>query len=851
MYFKNIELFDIEKNVSENKHIYAHMIDGNDKETLKQHLDLAYKYFVKLCDEKDINSVFEKIQNNLLKNSSKECIDLFKELIVNAIYIHDLGKVNSDFQYIKMNNKIFKNTPQICSKHSMLSSIMYFDYYFDKIKKSNIKGGDNMLLLLFMTINSYVISKHHGILTSFSDFIEKLPSEFRNYISNKELYKNYDLEITLNEKTVESLMIRLKDYMEKYYSKKNLDIDLYIYSRLIFSLLTSCDFYATSEYQNKTVIDDFGTIKDVGKYYDVYKSSKIYEGVEQHKRYLNGAGECKFKENDINRLRTEMNIESEENLVREASKNIYYLEAPTGSGKTITSINLALKSLEINKSLNKIFYIFPFNTLVEQTYTTFVDDIFKNIENIKADISVINSITPISTVDKEEDNKRVNDEYSKQNIDYEKSLLNRQFLHYPIVLTTHIGFFNYLFGTSREETFPLIHLANSVVILDEIQSYKNSIWKEIILFFEKYAEILNIKIIIMSATLPRLDKLGFENGNFAYLIKNRDKYFNSKLFKNRVKVNFDMLEFEIFNMENLLEKVIEASESKNKILIEFIKKTSAVEFYKLLKSEFEDVMLVSGDDNKNERKKIINKVKKQEKAILVATQVVEAGVDIDMDVGFKDISILDSEEQFLGRINRSCKKPECIVYFFNLDDASGIYKHDFRKQTHLTLINGEIRDILLSKDFEKYYDKVIVDIENSKNECNDNNIEDFLIEKVGKLEFEHVKEKMRLIDKLRDYTVFLNTEIILDNGEILVGSEVWDEYINIIRDNDMSYAKRRIEISKVMEKVDYFTYKLRKFTNSYSDSIGDVFYIDDGEKYFTDGKFDRSKFGEDANHEFI
>ena len=115
-------------------------------------------------------------------------------------------------------------------------------------------------------------------------------------------------------------------------------------------------------------------------------------------------------------------------------------------------------------------------------------------------------------------------------------MLNRQFIHYPIVLTTHIGFFNYLFGTSREETFPLVHLVNSVVILDEIQSYKNSIWKEIIIFLEKYAEILNIKIIIMSATLPRLDKLGGKNDNCAYLIEDREKYFSSKLFKNRVDV---------------------------------------------------------------------------------------------------------------------------------------------------------------------------------------------------------------------------------------------------------------------------------------------------------------------------
>lgn len=66
---------------------------------------------------------------------------------------------------------------------------------------------------------------------------------------------------------------------------------------------------------------------------------------------------------------------------------------------------------------------------------------------------------------------------------------------------------------------------------------------------------------------------------------------------------------------------------------------------------------LSGDDSIAERKRILDKVKKAtDTIILVSTQVIEAGVDIDMDIGYKNISKLDSEEQFLGRINRSCKK---------------------------------------------------------------------------------------------------------------------------------------------------------------------------------------------------
>ena len=64
---------------------------------------------------------------------------------------------------------------------------------------------------------------------------------------------------------------------------------------------------------------------------------------------------------------------------------------------------------------------------------------------------------------------------------------------------------------------------------------------------------------------------------------------------------------------------------------------------------------MTGDSSILDRKRMIRKIEALDSVILVATQVVEAGVDIDMDIGYKDISRLDSEEQFMGRINRSCK----------------------------------------------------------------------------------------------------------------------------------------------------------------------------------------------------
>ncbi|MCC0738329.1 CRISPR-associated helicase Cas3' [Clostridioides sp. ZZV14-5902] len=855
MYFEKVELFDINSNVNNYQNIYAHINKDKSPETLKEHSDLVYSYFMKLCIKRDLESCLKRIEDKFFKNNSYLSKDFYRELMLNMVYMHDLGKINVSFQSVKMNNKNFKSISTRYTKHSFISSILYFDYYFEKLKKADVE--EKKLLKLFLMINTYVISKHHGVLKSFREFLSSFENEFINIEDNfKDLFiHNYNLEIKSTSKTIKKIISDTYKYLDDSFIKDGLDIDLYIYSKLMFAIITSCDFYATSEYNSRKSIDDFGTIDNHNKYYDVFKKSKIYENMNRYREYLNNDEKCPYEDNDINKLRTEMSIEAEETMTYNLSKNIFYLEAPTGSGKTVTSINLALKFIELNQSLIKIFYIFPFNTLIEQTKSIFINDLFNSVKDIEKDVVVINSITPIQTYDEEEDNKDVKEYSTKQKIDYEKSLLNKQFLHYPIVLTTNIGFFNYLFGVSREESFPLIHMINSVVILDEIQSYKNEIWKEIILFLEKYAEILNIKIIIMSATLPRLNKLGCNDDNFAYLVRYRDKYFKNPLFKDRVNISFEMLNSEVNSIEEIVKKVVEESERYNKILIEFIKKSSALKFYKNIKEKLKDksesIYLITGDDNKLERKKIINKIKDIGSVILVATQVVEAGVDIDMDLGFKDISIIDSDEQFLGRINRSCKKLDSKVYFFNLDDAKEIYRKDIRKEKNLTLNEESNREIILEKDFEKYYDKIIARIEENKNKHNDENIDVFTNDIVGKLDFKSVNERMTLIDKLRDYTIFLNTQVEDESGNIVVGSDVWEDYVSLLKNNDIEYSEKRVKMSDIMEKLDYFTYKLRKFDNSFNDYIGDIFYIDDGEQYFTDGKFDRSKFNENVEHEYI
>ena len=403
------------------------------------------------------------------------------------------------------------------------------------------------------------------------------------------------------------------------------------------------------------------------------------------------------------------------------------------------------------------------------------------------------------------------------------------------------------------------------MIIDEIQSYKNKIWKEIIIFLQKYAKLLNIKIIIMSATLPKLSFLLEEKIRIPSLIIDRDKYFKNPLFKNRVKLNFEFLENEYEREEilNILEsKIMEKyANHDKKIVIEFIKKQSAMDFYKKVLEKYpeysEDIFLITGDDNKFEREKIISETKniKRKGLLLIATQVIEAGVDIDMDIGFKNISILDAEEQFLGRINRSCKKSNCEVYFFKLDKGNSIYKDDERVFENLTLENIEMREILENKDFDKFYNIVLKELEIESKKLNENNLNEFKENKLLYLNFKSIYERMKLIDeKIGTKLLFLARNIKKDN-EIILGNEVWNNLKKVFLNKEMSYAERRVKLSEIMEKVDLFTYNIPSFllsNISFNDSLGkDIIFIENGEEFFINGKFDRSKLKIEDEYEFI
>lgn len=819
---------------------YAHKErDTKRRETLLEHASLCMEYFHKIVKEKDLETCFGRIADMVFQNQAVEKEkNLFICMVINVIFLHDIGKINPLFQGRKMDNTMDASTEgfeQFQSKHSLLSAMCYFSYFIDQVKAIEDKEHRKKLRhLLFL--NAYIISRHHSDLTDFDQFV----SRFQGDEKEEQGGAIWEAAFELDEANNSLLQIELKPKQ----MNKNANLELkflqtieieeaaffYTYVRFVYSLLVTCDYYATTEFNEQVAMQSFGSIQNIEQIMKEFEKTEVNQSIRQYEKKEYFFGKEVYT---MNALRAELFLDAEKELRQHIHRSIFYLEAPTGSGKSNTAFNLSFQLISETPELKKIYYVYPFNTLVEQNYKTLQKTFGKEGEVLQ-DVGVVNSLTPIQVRDEK----------------YEKGLLDREFLNFPIVMTTSVSFFQILFGSKQTNLFAFHQLCNSVVILDEIQNYKSLIWSEIITFLTSFAKIFNMKFIIMSATLPDLSSISMIEEGAVHLVKEREKYFDNPIFRDRVHVNYDLLQKKI-DLEELYRHVCKTEKARKMILMEFISKNTAYQFYEMLCQgqacdEIESkTALMTGDNNGLEREELLDEITHfrctEQGFILVATQVVEAGVDIDMDIGYKDISKVDSEEQFMGRINRSCKK-NGEVYFFIHDTMKRIYQGDLRGNDEFSLRNETMRELLVTKDFMKFYQGVLQLVMERGKEQNQNNLEEFFCKTVANQRFSKIAERMKLIDE-DDWSmsVYLARVITNKKGEEFDGRQVWCQYKELLKEESLPYAQKQVALSEVRCKMNYFMYRVKKNAIVCTEIFGDIYYFQDGENYFENGRLLKEK----------
>jgi len=382
------------------------------------------------------------------------------------------------------------------------------------------------------------------------------------------------------------------------------------------------------------------------------------------------------------------------------SQKLYSITLPTGMGKTLTGFAFALKLREIiakeKGTTPRIIYSLPFLSIIDQNaevLKSVLEEAFRNVNG-----KILLKQHHLSQGD-----------YSEE-FDFSVSRILTEGWNSEIVITTFIQLFETLISYRNSTSRRFNKLASSIVILDEVQSLPTKYWHLIREMIKEVSENLGTYFIFMTATQPYLVEECTE-------LASKEKYLE-KL--DRITAYFDL-------EEKTIEEFLQSIDLKDNITYLFITNTieSSKYLYEKLKNLLnEKICYLSTSVTPYERKKRIDDIKKGLYRVVVSTQLVEAGVDIDFDVIYRDFAPLDSLNQSAGRCNRNMGRGKGEFRVIRLTDEKG---NSFAKKVYDSVLLDITRQLLegveslSEKDFtlliEEYFRRVWEKI--SKDESED------------------------------------------------------------------------------------------------------------------------------------
>jgi len=379
---------------------------------------------------------------------------------------------------------------------------------------------------------------------------------------------------------------------------------------------------------------------------------------------------------------------------------IYTLTLPTGAGKTLTGLSIAYEWAK-RFGAKSIIYCLPFISIVEQT--AFVAKEVFSAENVQEDHSL----------SYRKDDEESTD-YTKEAMAWNKMSVLFRYWREPVVLTTLVHMWDALFNPKSNRTMNFHRLSNAVVILDEPQTISPHFWKGFGKVLSYISQKFNTFFLLMTATQPQIAserELAPPNTFFPY---NRHQYeIVMKEEKTEIK------KVKIDELPNILKDRLPIHERSGLVVVN--RKKEAIEAYKMLEGlELKaPILLLSGWVTPYRRRIILRYLKWLEKKglrhYLAATQVVEAGVDLDFGWVFRDLGPIDSIIQVGGRCNRHCDEDYVgKVLVAEIIDNRGkstwrkIYDEIMIDKTKEVLINKpNFSEREVSTIVDEYYRKII------------------------------------------------------------------------------------------------------------------------------------------------
>ena len=406
-----------------------------------------------------------------------------------------------------------------------------------------------------------------------------------------------------------------------------------LYIRMIFSCLVDADYTATAAFDENKVTQikrqednrlDYDTLLD--------KLNKYRNTI------LLNAKNSKDENLPINMLRNQ--VYEDANANSNGPVGFYTMTAPTGTAKTLALIKFALEHAKTHK-LDRIIIVLPYLSIITQNANEYKKAFGNDI--ILEDDS--------------------NTEYT----DEIKLLADRW--DSPIIITTSVKFFETLCGNKPVPLRKLHRIASACVVFDECQTLPHDLTTCTIKTLQGLPKYFNTTILFSTATLPiykyrrNLEDLQTREviRNVAELYEKYDKLKETEIITVEKPIDYEVLWNNFENADQVL------------IVFNTVRKALTMYEYVTSQTNRENVFYLSADLSSEHKLEVIdeikNRIKENRPCVLISTQCIEAGVDLDFANGAREYAPLPSVVQTAGRINRNGKHPGKFIVF-GLEDQT-------------------------------------------------------------------------------------------------------------------------------------------------------------------------------------
>ena len=397
--------------------------------------------------------------------------------------------------------------------------------------------------------------------------------------------------------------------------------DMHHFVRMLFSCLVDADYLDTEHFMQPEQSALRGKSEDL---------PTLLDKLEAHLSNLKKSS----TDNEVNRVRNYV-----QQLCRNKSnlpQGVFSMTVPTGGGKTLSSLLWAMRHA-IHNGQSRVIIAIPYTSIITQTAST-----------LKAILGVENVLEHHSEFNYDE----IGDECLK-----ERYRLATENWDYPVIVTTNVQLFESLFSNKPAACRKLHNIANSVIILDEAQTLPITFLRPIIDTLDTLSRIFHTSLLLTTASQPvfsgRIDGAnpsvsfnGFQHRQVEELIP-KDARLHDRL--RRVRLIMD-------DHKSNYDEIAQRLQRYDKVLCIVNTRADARELYSRL-PEVGRIHLsrMMCPAHVGETIGRIRNLLKEESGIplrVVATQLIEAGVDIDFPVVFRQEAGLDSILQAAGRCNR-------------------------------------------------------------------------------------------------------------------------------------------------------------------------------------------------------